>query len=280
MGTTNNAGFTIIETMLFLAITGVLIASMLVGVGTSINIQRYRDSVTSFKSFLQSQYSDITNVQNDRDNTWRCSTSATTSQSGTAESRGQSDCVLLGRYISITDTTMTVATVNAYQTPGTTPTGTDIAILRSSSYTLGLSTINQQSTTLEWGTAIAWPVMGTGSRGALPTTPRSIAILIVRSPDSGSVYTFTSDSVPSIDSVGDATLKAMLVTGTGALPSQQERVICVDSKGLVLATIPGPGGLPVADNMAVVIHAYAASETAIETRSNNVMATLGSTTRC
>lgn len=266
MGTTNNAGFTIIETMLFLAITGVLIATMLVGVGTSINIQRYRDSVTSFKAFLQSQYSDLTNVSNDRDNTWRCTSAATTTQSGTSEDRGQSDCVVLGRYISINDSTITVATVNAYQTSAA--TGSDIAILNAG-YTLGLSTINQQTTTLEWGTSIAWPASGTGSRGALPTTPRSIAILIVRSPDSGAIYTFTSDSVPPIANVNNAALKAMLVTGVGALPSQQERVVCLDSKGLVIAA-----------NIAVVIHAYAASETAIETRSNDIMTTLGSTTQC
>jgi type II secretory pathway pseudopilin PulG len=265
MGTSDNAGFTILETMLFLAITGLLIAGMLVGVGASINIQRYRDSVTSFKALLQSQYSSITNVQNDRDNSWKCDTGATTTQTGTAQARGQSDCVLVGRYITITGGSYTIATVNGYQ-KSTTSSGSDINILKNN-YTLGLSTINQQTDSLAWGTVIAWPISGTEAKN--PTTPRSIAILIIRSPDSGSVYTFTSDSVPPIANVDDAALKAMLVTGVGTPPSQAARTICVDSQGLV-----------VTGNTAVYLHAYATAETSIETRTNDVSASLGSDVKC
>ena len=61
-----SAGFTIIETMLVLAITGALVAAMFVGIGTSISIQRYRDAVTTFKDTLQEQYSALANVSNDR----------------------------------------------------------------------------------------------------------------------------------------------------------------------------------------------------------------------
>jgi type II secretory pathway pseudopilin PulG len=264
MGTTNKDGFTIIETMLFLAITGLLIATMLVGVGTSINNQRYRDSVTSLQSFLQSQYSSISNVQNDRDNSWKCGNSATPSQTGTLQDRGQSDCVLLGRYITIEGGNTTVSTVLGYQTA--TASGTDIANLKAD-YMLGLSTINQQTDSLAWGTVIAWPVSGAGFKN--PTTPRSIAILIIRSPDSGATYTFTSDTVPPITNVDNTTLQAMLVTGTGVPPSQGSRTLCVDSQGLVIA-----------NNSAVYIHPYATGPTSIETRSNDVSASLGATSRC
>lgn len=264
MGTTYNGGFTILETMLFLAITGVLVAAMLFGVGSSINTQRYRDSVTSLKSFLQSQYSDIENVQNDRGDNWKCNSSAQTSQTGTLQNRGQSDCVIVGKYIAIVGGTTTVASVNAYQT-STLGSGNDIAILKSN-YKLELSTVNQQTDALAWGTVIAWAKSssGSGADGSgvdkkNPTTPRSIAILIVRSPTSGAIYTFTSDTVVPVTSVTNATLQAMLVTGVGALPSQKERTVCLDSQGL---TITG--------SSAIVIHAYATTETSIETRSNDV----------
>lgn len=264
MGTTDKDGFTILETMLFLALTGLLVAGMLVGVGTSINIQRYRDSVTSFKSFLQSQYSSIINVQNDRDDSWNCSITATTSQSGAHESRGQSDCVVVGRYISIEEGVTHIAKVTAYQ-KSTTGIGNDIALLKSN-YTLGLSTVNQQTDSLAWGTVIAWAKStsgsgadGTGVDKRPSATPRSIAILIIQSPTSGDIYTFTSDTVLTIGSVTDTTLKTMLVTGLGDLPSQKERTLCLDSQGLVITGAT-----------AIVLHAYAKSETSIETRSNDV----------
>jgi type II secretory pathway pseudopilin PulG len=264
MGTTYDAGFTILETMLFLAITGLLIAAMLFGVGTSINTQRYRDSVTSLKSFLQSQYSDIENVQNDRGDNWKCNSAAQTSQTGTLQGRGQSDCVIVGKYIAIVGGTTTVASVNAYQSSSS-GSGSDIAILKSN-YKLELSTVNQQTDALAWGTVIAWAKTSSGSGSdnsgvdkKNPTTPRSIAILIIRSPTSGAIYTFTSDTVVPIASVTNATLQAMLVPGVGPLPSQKERTVCLDSQGLV-----------VTGSVAVVIHSYATTETSIETRSNDV----------
>jgi type II secretory pathway pseudopilin PulG len=268
MGTSKHAGFTIIETMLFLAITGMLIAGLLVGVGTSLNIQRYHDSVTSLQSFIQSQYSAINNVQNDRDNSWQCDASATTSQSGSSQNLGQSDCVVLGRYIVINGGSTSVTTVNGYTASTATGNG-DIADLKNN-YTLGLSTVNVQTDSLAWGTVIAWPVSGSGFK--LPSTPRSIAILIVRSPESGSVYTFTADNPPAIGDVTDVNkmLKSMLVTGVGPVPSQLQRTICVDSQGLVSASL----------TMAVYLHAYATDQTSVETRSNDVIKSLGGDTQC
>jgi len=88
-------GFTIIETMLFLGITGLLIVGILAGTGNSISIQRYRDSVTSLQSMLQMQYSNVENVSNN--------SVAAKSCGAKTSPRGQSDCVILGRFISTTD---------------------------------------------------------------------------------------------------------------------------------------------------------------------------------
>lgn len=261
MGTTDNAGFTILETMLFLAITGVMIVAMLVGVGTSINIQRYRDSVTSLKAVLQSQYSSIENVQNSRDNNWKCDSTARTSQTGALQAVGQSECIVIGRYVELSGSNITIATVTGYESPTVIPTGDDINIIKTV-YTLGLSTVAQDSTTLEWGTSIAWPVgVGTGTR--------STGVLILRSPDTGSVYTFTQDSPVPIANMTAANLAAIIVPGVTAAQNQRENIICIDSQGLVLT-----------GNIAIVIHARASTEAAIETRSNDVMASLGVATRC
>lgn len=292
MGNNTSKGFTIIETMLFLAITGVLIAGMIVGVGSSIAIQRYRDSVTTFKAFIQTQYSEINNVSNARDNTWRCdTTTATTSQSGTgtAEAKGQSECVLLGRYIEIRGSTQTVAVVTGYDRPASNTGSNDIDILKTD-YTLGVSDTEQNISAMEWGTEIAWPraagsalsdsqgsnPTGTEILPASPSNPRSIAILIVRSPDSGLVYTFTLDNPQPIVNINDTILKSMLVTGitNSTFPGQRQRTLCIIPTNFNPAVNSLQGS-----KMAIYIRAYATNQSAIETRSNEYQASLVSSPR-
>ncbi|MBC7459482.1 type II secretion system protein, partial [Candidatus Saccharibacteria bacterium] len=155
MGIHAKHGFTIIETMLVLAITGMLIAALLVGVGSSISTQRYRDSVLTFKSLLQDQYAQIDNVSNDRDASWSCGSSAQPIQSGPGVAPGQSDCVLIGRYVGIVDGDISVATIVGYETSSA-PGATDVEEIKNN-YTLGVSTSSIERKTLEWGSVIAWP---------------------------------------------------------------------------------------------------------------------------
>lgn len=60
----NRHGFTIIEVSFFLAITGLLFLAVTIGVQSSIYRQRYNDSVQSFVEFLRGVYAETTNVQN------------------------------------------------------------------------------------------------------------------------------------------------------------------------------------------------------------------------
>jgi prepilin-type N-terminal cleavage/methylation domain-containing protein len=267
MGKHFTRGFTIIETMLVLAITGVLIAGLLVGVGSSVGIQRYRDAVTTLKSQLQDQYSEVMNVSNDRDADWTCDTSAVPAQSNGGIAPGQSDCVLLGRYIAIVGSDITTATVVGYIPPGTTESGTsDVSALKNS-YTLGISTSSITTSTLEWGAQIAWPQTGTGSRR--PTTPRSIAILIVRSPTSGTSYTFTDNTVNEIGSVSALTLKNMLIESTTVTPGRAAQTICID---------PGVIGIP--EPLAIYIAQAASGPGSIESRSFETIKQLGGDSKC
>ena len=57
-------GFTIIEVSLFLAITGLIFLGVTFGVQSSVFRQRFNDSVQSFAEFLRSIYAETMNVQN------------------------------------------------------------------------------------------------------------------------------------------------------------------------------------------------------------------------
>jgi prepilin-type N-terminal cleavage/methylation domain-containing protein len=267
MGIHSKQGFTIVETMLVLAITGVLIAGLLVGLGSSISNQRYLDAVSTFKSTLQDQYSQVDNVTNDRDANWSCDANATpvVSGNGGGVAPGQSNCVLLGRYVSVVNDQITSATVVGYPSSDT-ASAADIASLKAD-YTLGISTSSIETTQLEWGASIAWPKSGAEAQN--PTTPRSIAILMIRSPENGTAFTFTSDSVNDINSVSSGTLMAMLQPTLTATPGQAPRTICID-----------PGGFNVPEKLAVYVGAGATGPGSIEVRSRAVTEAAGGDSQC
>jgi len=256
MGTQSTRGFTIIETMLFLAISGVLIVAMIAGTGAAINIQRYRDAVETFKSLLQDQYSALSSVDNQRDDTWNCTPLAVTEAEG-SEIRGQSDCMVLGRYVTVVGDKISLYTVIG---AGSASGGNDITNL-ATKYVLNVSSVDQETMTMEWGTQIAWPKDGIDAKR--DATPRSFGILLVRSPDSGQIYTFTSDVVA--DEPSAQTLQSMVVAGTGtAGAGQTERYICVNSNGLF-----------VSDDQSIYISQYATGPSSIESRSDGVIESLG-----
>lgn len=266
MGKHDNTGFTIIETMLVLAVTGVLIAGLLVGIGSSIGVQRYKDAVSTLKSQVQAQYAEVEFVTNDRDATWTCGSTAVPAQNGTGVAPGQSECIVLGRYMTIVGGDIQTATVVGYQT-GSSAAANDVASIIAD-YTLGISTNTIESSSLEWGARIAWPVSGTGSRPS-DTGTRSIAILLLRSPDSGTTYTFTSDTVVPIDGVSSDTLEEMMIANTGTVPGQMARTICID-----------PSGVVVPEKLALYIASAANGASSVEARSDGVIASLGGDTKC
>lgn len=229
------SGFTIIETMLFLGITGLLVMGILAGAGTSINVQRYRDSVTSLQATLQSQYSKVTNVMNARSAGWSCNSNAqVTSGAGTAV--GQSDCVILGRFITTTDNmTLSMSDVVGY-VPSTTMTASDdLTALKQ--YALQVSPIAPDNYSVEWGASLLRP----GS-----TTPAAFSLLIVRSPSSGIIRTFISPTVAVADRDVGTMVTADALT--------QSLKVCVASGG----------GLLVAKS-AVSVIANATSASGVET---------------
>ena len=264
MGRNGQEGFTVVESMLFLAISALLVISLLAGVSVSINTQRYRDSVETFKSFLQDQYGELQHVFNGRSGEWSCTNKAVTVEDGISpEERGQSDCVVLGKYITIKDDAIRTATVVGYETSA--EAQNDIDTLKMN-YELGLSFVDTGEKQLDWGTRIAWPTAGPEAKAA--SASRSLAILMVRSPVSGGVYTFTSDTVKKLEDTASSDLKAMLVTAD-SVPGQAGRTICIAANGL-----------SVSGNTSVYIVAHAVNASGIETRSNGILQQLNGAVRC
>ena len=190
MGAKTQNGFTIIEVMLFLAVTGALTVGLLVGSGVAIGQQRYRDSVTSLQSYIQQQYNKVINVTNDRDKSWTCDSNGTVTQTDTpsaGEARGTTDCVMLGRLMTVdeTGTNLKSAVVVGYRSPGAVTQTNDIAEI-TANYKLGTAPIDQDDSSVNWGAQIVKPKT---------TTPMPLSILVIRSPLSGAMMTFVKEGV-------------------------------------------------------------------------------------
>ncbi|PKL31141.1 hypothetical protein CVV43_03775 [Candidatus Saccharibacteria bacterium HGW-Saccharibacteria-1] len=190
MKLSGKAGFTIIETMLFLGITSLLIVGFLAGTGNTINNQRYRDSVESIAATLQQQYSDVLNVSNTRNTTssMTCTGMADIYTGGSSPKKiGQSDCVFLGKYITYSASTdkLVIRTVVGSPKPNTDPLSqsSDIAALTDYNIKPLIATASDDFY-LEWSPTL---VNAAGS-------PISFSVLILRSPLSGSARTFINNT--------------------------------------------------------------------------------------
>lgn len=193
MGTKNADGFTIIEVMLFLAVTGALAIGVLVGSGVAIGQQRYRDSVNSFKSVVQEQYNEVTNVVNSRGNGASCNTNAkVTEDSPSTQDRGTSDCLLLGRLITLKQNDITISNVVGYRDDSSDVADNDVAELKN--YNLAASPIDAETAQIEWSADAL--ESGTSDKATL-------TMLIARSPISSSIFTFasTEDPAPSLETL-------------------------------------------------------------------------------
>lgn len=195
MGTSREYGFTVIEVMLFLGVTGALFAALMVGMNTGIAQQRYKEAVVGYSSLLQDQYNLATTVLNDRSNGYTCSGGIVSPSNGVGEARGASPCVILGRAVEMTQNGTVVRTSLVIgQEPTATGPIDDISVLLLYNPKL-VSSLDQtiQEHELDWGTS-AKVVGQTGASEA--------SLLILRSPSSGLTRVFAKkESLP--DSLSD-----------------------------------------------------------------------------
>lgn len=188
-GEKGTAGFTIIETILFFALSGLMVIGILGSTTVAINVQRYRDAEYSLISYLQSEYDRVANVQNERPDNINCTPAAgIINVSSTA--KGTSDCVVLGRLLTFnvegSPSNNTIESVTANNVYGkvdlsATSSSSDFTALQNATpFISALPSFNPSDTyTPEWQTKITLSDVTTNN-----------ALLIVRSPVSGTVRTF------------------------------------------------------------------------------------------
>lgn len=203
-------GFTIIETTLVLAITGLIVAVILVGIGNSLNHQRYMDATNQAVDFFRGQYTGTSNALNDRPDNETCGSSgiATVAEKQTI---GASECLLLGKIARSSDgktitTYQVIATHDLAADPATTQLS-DTDLLVAANLQQGSKEIDTYSP--EWDTQLLRPGTTDGAR---------FTMMVVRTPVTGTIRTYVADS-------DTATIASLLAT------PQTDLRVCIDQNG-------------------------------------------------
>lgn len=241
-------GFTLIEVLLFLAISTLIIVALMTGISTTVARQRYNDSVQDFAQFLRKQYSDVVTTANSRGiddetctsygvarsrliaaqdtiftgadvlpNDIKSALSSLNPLNSDGDGRGRSDCVIYGKLILLGRTDESEGTnlgngVVSYDVIGTDLSG-DVAnspgLTDRYSYVVSVPALLDG--TCNMGTSAAvnryslnWQAYVTTKDADFTNT--KAAILIARSPKSGTIHTFIAeyDSQDFIDKVSNS----------------------------------------------------------------------------
>jgi hypothetical protein len=207
---------------------------MIIGTGTAINAQRYRDSVTSLQSALQEQFYEVANVDNQRPKSASCG--------GSVNEVGQSNCVILGRYITpVAGQSLSIKSVLGHLDIDETLSQNDVSAFQQ--YNPQISPIPADSYEIEWGSLMAKP--GTNS-------DLTFSMLILRSPVSGAIRTF----IDPHKIISDNNINRLLSVVPSALNKSVK--ICLNSNGLATGV-----------RMAVLVDANATGPNAVEVLGDN-----------
>ena len=176
------AGFTIVEISLFLAISALLFTIAVIGTGTTIRTVRFQDSGRSLEAYVQKQYDEIVNGVNPHATGESCSNGIITSG---AQPAGTSNCLLMGKLLLFKEDEPTIST---YLIVGTEPANVSLA---SSDEQLIIDYAPKViSTTNVDEFDIPWQAFPSGSK-RLSDNQASNALVLIRSPKSTRVLTYT-----------------------------------------------------------------------------------------
>lgn len=278
----NTTGFTIVEVVLFLGISGLLAVSLMVGWSVNINRQRYNDTVNTFKSSIQTVFSEVENTQNGREQKVKCATTGSSVQilsNSSGEDRGTTDCIIMGKMIIFRSCGGPGA---CSQTPGhseeyeirdivgkdiniSTDCGgkacdSDISALNATKFIISASndsstnaTGNSKTERMEWSGAYKAATKTSnfsklsGSFGQLSVSNAVYGVLIVRSPIDGTVRTFGT-SVDLSKDPGDKVFSSPDVAKTFREKMVQTETLITNNKRVDMCVAPSYVSNGVADN--------------------------------
>lgn len=185
-------GFTLIEILLFLAITGLLFLIGFFGTGAQVRQVRFNDSMRGLHSYLQKQYNLVATGANPRQVNATCTGGGTlgtpptfgTGAATAGDTAGDAgDCVLLGRLVKFDPGTsnMTAYYVVGQRVSTEQLTGNDMTDLANSGPTLSPQAAEPYQ--INWGATFYQPSSGVASN-------QTQAFAYLRSPSTGRIITF------------------------------------------------------------------------------------------
>jgi type II secretory pathway pseudopilin PulG len=233
MGTQKQSvGFTIIEVMLFLAVSGALAVAVLTTSTIGINNQRYQDAVTSFKSLVQEEFINTTRVVNTRQGAGVCPLDPA---AGTAVP-GATECIIIGRLMTVAqDGAITRSNLIG---KGTTTSEKDIEAIKA--YDIDIDSSSEQTSRMSWGTTL--------SRNQ---SAQSLSIVIFRSPSSGNTLAFVKQNSLITSKVA----LRQFMDDTAVFKNNISQSVCINPAGLTIAQMQG-----------VIISPYAAGPAGVQQR--------------
>ena len=208
-------GYTLVEVMLFLAITGLLFVGIALGVQNSMFQQRYNDSVQGFADFLRNVYSQTSNVQN--------STSG-----GRSEMAFYGKLVVFGESKTLDGADNNDGEIYSYDVVGAAEgslSGNTLEDLKSLGATIwndGGFAGNVEAYKPRWQARI----QGTDNNGK----DFEGALLVVRNPQSGTVFTFKTGEKLEINN-GPEDFKLINYLGENSKFEYEQVDFCVNPDG-------------------------------------------------
>lgn len=213
-------GFTIIEVMLFFAVTGALMLGVMSSASVGVNTQRYSDAVNTFTAIMQQEFTNVTNVVNTKSIDTLCGVGT-----GAERPRGISSCVILGRLMTVDGQGDIILSNIIGSDPGSAnESDTELEVIQS--YDPKVDTSSQESDAMSWGTKL--------ERGN-PLATSNASIVLLRSPRSGNVYSYVIHSPSEIITTTDKLRDGIsdLISASPATNSVNQ-YLCIDRSGWVV----------------------------------------------